>query len=284
MTNKRPFDNPSTRPGLLPAIGITGLDDRPTLDQHAPRFGQNQTYFYALARAGAAPLLIPNLTDKTLLRTLYELLDGLLLSGGEDVDPARYGETRHEKCGSISPDRDEVELTLVRWAMDDKKPLLAICRGIQVLNVALGGSLYQDIQAQVPGANRHDWYPNYPRNRLSHTVHITPQTHLARILETGSPRQPLSGSQVSSHGLARRDEAQDMTLPVNSLHHQSVKDVAPGLIVAARAPDGIIEAVEAEGHPFAIGVQWHPEELANGDARAQWIFDALVEACQNEES
>ena len=246
MTNKR-----------LSIIGITCYDDRPTLDQHAPRFSQNQTYVHVLAKAGAASLLIPLLTDKTLLRTLYELLDGLLLAGGGDVDPAYYGEPRHEKCGPVSPDRDKVELTLARWAMDDGKPLLAICRGIQVLNVALGGSLYQDIQAQVRGGDRHDWHPGYPRNRLSHTVIVAPPTRLAHILGTTS-------------------------LLVNSLHHQAIKDVAPGLTVAARAPDDLIEAVEVEGHPFAIGVQWHPEELAaiSRDVRSQRIFDALVEACQ----
>ena len=226
-------------------------------DQHALRFGQSQTYVHAVARAGAAPLLIPPLADKALLRTLYELLDGLLLSGGEDVDPAYYGEPRHEKCVLVSHDRDETELALVRWAVDDEKPLLAICRGIQVLNVALGGSLYQDIQAQVRDGDRHDWHPGYPRNRLSHTVIVAPQTRLAHILGTTS-------------------------LLVNSLHHQAIKDVAPGLTVAARAPDDLIEAVEVEGHPFAIGVQWHPEELAaiSRDVRSQRIFDALVEACQ----
>ena len=264
MSNKRSFDIPSTLRQSsgqallrtpLPTIGITCLDDHPTQEQHSPRFGQNQAYSHAVARAGGAPLLIPNLTDKTLLRTLYDLLDGLLLSGGEDIDPAYYSEPRHEKCGPVSPDRDQVELTLTRWAMDDGKPLLAICRGIQVLNVALGGSLYQDIQAQVRGANKHDWRPGYPSNRLSHTVIVTPQTHLAHILETTS-------------------------LPVNSMHHQAIKEVAPGLTVTARAPDNIIEALEAEEHPFAIGVQWHPEELADNDIGAQRIFDALVEACQ----
>jgi putative glutamine amidotransferase len=217
-----------------------------------------------VARAGAAPLLIPNLTDKTLLRTFYDLFDGLLLSGGEDVDPAHYGEARHEKCGPVSPDRDEVELTLTRWAIVEGKPLLAICRGIQVLNVALGGSLYQDIQAQVQGAGKHDWRAGTPRNDLSHTVMVVPQTRLAHILGALNSPGPLYW--------------------VNSLHHQAIKDVAPGLTVAARAPDGIVEAVEVEGHPFAIGVQWHPEELAadSMDVRAQRMFDALVEACQGE--
>jgi putative glutamine amidotransferase len=251
LTNKRP-----------PTVGITCLDDRPAQGQHAPRFGQSQAYVHAVARAGAAPLLIPPLADKALLRTLYELLDGLLLSGGEDVDPAYYGEPRHEKCVLVSHDRDETELTLVRWAVDDEKPLLAICRGIQVLNVALGGSLYQDIQAQVPGADKHDWHPGYPRDRLSHTAIVAPQTRLAQILGPLDSPCPL--------------------YRVNSLHHQAIKDVAPGLIVAARAPDKIVEAVEAEGHPFAIGVQWHPEELANNDTQAQRIFGALVEACQGE--
>lgn len=214
-----------------------------------------------MTRAGAASLLIPQLTDKTLLRTIYDLVEGLLLSGGEDVDPAHYGEPRHEKCGLVSPDRDAVELTLTRWAMDDGKPLLAICRGIQVLNVALGGSLYQDVQAQVQEADKHDWHPGYPRNRLSHTAIIVPQTRLAHILGPLNSPCPLH-------------------LSVNSLHHQAIKDVAPGLTVAARAPYKLVEAVEANGHPFAIGVQWHPEELADNDIRARRIFDALVEACQ----
>ncbi len=264
-------------------------------DQHAPRFSQNQTYVHAVARAGAVPLLIPQLTDRALLRTLYELLDGLLLSGGEDVDPAYYGEPRHEKCGRVSPGRDDTELTLIRWAVDDKKPLLAICRGIQVLNVALGGSLYQDIQAQVPGADEHDWRPGYPRNYLSHTVTIAPQTRLAQVLGMTSLRLrsgqalrlPLRLGSGHGSGQALRQgfdglspAAQDTALPVNSMHHQAIKDVAPGLIVAAQAPDEIVEAVEVEGHPFALGIQWHPEELAENDARAQRIFGALVEACQ----
>jgi putative glutamine amidotransferase len=246
-----------------------------------------------LARAGAASLLIPQLpvlsvvegTDKTLLRTIYDLVDGLLLSGGEDVDPAHYGEPRHEKCGPVSPDRDKVEFTLTRWAMDDGKPLLAICRGIQVLNVALGGSLYQDIRAQVRGVVKHDWHPGYSRNRLSHTIIVAPQTHLAHILGAPSEgrrrlRRRCSGQASPDAVFAQRESSPCPSYWVNSLHHQAIKDVAPGLTVAARAPDKIVEAVEAEGHPFAIGVQWHPEELAGNDLRAQRIFDALVEACQ----
>jgi putative glutamine amidotransferase len=238
-----------------PIIGITTIATEAGQDSRPPRIGQNQAYIRGLVRARAAPLLIPQLADTSLVRALYQQLDGLLLPGGEDIDPAHYGEARHERCGLVSPERDDMELALARWAVEDGMPLLAICRGIQVLNVALGGSLYQDIAAQVPGAERHDWYPGYPRDRLSHEVAITPQTRLATNLGDGSPR-------------------------VNSLHHQALKKVPPALTVVARAPDGIVEAVEITDHPFALGVQWHPEELADGDTRAQRLFDALVEACQ----
>lgn len=239
-----------------PIIGLTCIEIAPTRKGTPPRLGQNQAYLRALVRAGATPLLIPHLADMAHLRALYDLLDGLLLPGGEDVDPARYGEPGHEKLGRTSPGRDGVELALAGWAMDEGLPLLAICRGIQVLNVALGGSLYQDIQAQVPGSARHDWYPGYPRNHLPHRVVVTPGTRLDGILADPEP-------------------------PVNSLHHQALKDIAPGLRVVARSPDGVVEAVEATGHPFAVAVQWHPEELADRDERARRLFDALAAASRN---
>lgn len=232
-----------------PIIGITctiiQTEDLP------PRVGLSHSYIDPLVRAGAAPILLPHLTDTVMLRTVYEQLGGVLLPGGGDVDPVRYGESRHELCGPISTERDETELTLTRWAVEEGKPLLAICRGIQVLNVALGGTLIQDIQAQVPGADRHDWKPGYPRDYLPHIVTVDPQTRLSSLVGSGS-------------------------LPVNSFHHQAIKDVAPGLAVAARAPDRVVEAVEVKDHPFAIAVQWHPEELAAGDAGAQRLFDALA--------
>jgi putative glutamine amidotransferase len=238
-----------------PVIGITCTEFPMEHDPLRLRLGQNQTYLRAVVRAGAAPLLIPHLTDVSMLRALYENLDGLLLSGGGDIDPAYFGEANHEKLRRVSPDRDETELLLARWAMEGGLPLLAICRGIQVLNVALGGSLYQDIQAQVPGAEKHDWGTGYPRDHLPHQIRIMPQMRLADIIGATD-------------------------LPVNSMHHQALKEVAPGLAVVARAPDQVIEAVEAPAHPFAIGVQWHPEELAPKDARAQRLFDAFVEACR----
>ncbi len=234
-----------------PLIGITSMTI--LTEGYSPRLGMSRSYVNALLTAGAAPLLIPHIESKSVLRALFERLDGLLLPGGGDIDPVHFCEARHPKCNEPSAERDDTELTLARWAMEGGVPVLGICRGIQVLNVALGGSLFQDIQAQIPGAERHDWYPNYPRDRRSHMVAVSPDTLLAHVVGA-------------------------TTLPVNSLHHQSVKDVAPGLVVTGYSPDGIVESVEAPDHPFAVGVQWHPEELVESDVRAQRLFDAFVEA------
>jgi len=247
-------------------VGITCHTIQAGDESKPPRLGQSQSYLQALVRAGAAPVLIPHLADLNLLRAVYECLDALLLPGGGDVAPHHFGQQPHPKCGPPDPDRDGVELALARWCVQDNKPLLAICRGIQVLNVALGGSLYQDIEAQVPGAARHDWYPDHPRDLLAHALSVEPGTRLAAILgfDEGSPQRPASGRSIP--------------LKVNSLHHQAIMELAPGLKMAARAPDGIVEAVEVEGHPFALGVQWHPEELAPKDVGAQELFKALIQA------
>jgi putative glutamine amidotransferase len=234
----------------LPTIGLT-MASVPAEANRSARLAQNLTYIQAVIRAGGLPLLIPHLEELALLRAAYERLDGLLLPGGEDIHPSHFREAIHERCRSISPERDATELPLARWAVDEGKPVLGICRGVQVLNVALGGSLYQDIGAQCPGAGRHDWYPGFPRNLMAHGAALAEGSALARIL---------GGSVVA----------------VNSLHHQSVKDVAPVFFVTAVAPDGVVEGVQARDHPFAIGVQWHPEELAATDAGSQRLFEALV--------
>ena len=247
-------------------VGVTCSTIPPGSASGPPRVGQNRTYLQALVRAGAVPILIPHLADLHLLRAVYESVDAMLLPGGGDVAPEQYGEQLHEKCGLPDLDRDATELPLARWCIEEGKPLLAICRGIQVLNVALGGSLYQDIEAQVPGAARHDWSGGHPRDLLAHAVDIAPGTRLAAIVGPGEGPSPGSASE------------QVIQLQVNSLHHQAIKQAAPGLQITARAPDGIVEAVEVEGHPFGLAVQWHPEELAAADARAQRLFDALIRA------
>jgi len=212
-----------------------------------------ESYLHALVQAGAMPLILPLIEDKEKLRIAYDRLDGLLLAGGGDVDPAAYGEPRHPATSNVDPRRDQVEAILTSWALTDGTPILAICRGIQLLNVAAGGTLYQDVSDQLPGALKHDYYPNYPRTLTPHDVEISPGSRIASILA-------------------------DTDLPVNSTHHQGIRIPAPGLDVVARAPDGLTEGLEHADHPFALGVQWHPEDLVGHDRRMRRLFGALVEA------
>ena len=198
------------------------------------------------------PLIVPHNLGEDSLRAVLERLDGVLLSGGGDIDPALFGEKAHPATCEIEPDRDRVELTLARWVVERDMPFLAICRGIQVLNVALGGSLVQDIPSQVPAAVRHSFDRRVtPRNYLAHPVKIDPDSRLARIMQL--------------------EEAE-----ANSWHHQSIKQAADGLQVTAVAPDGVIEAVEVPGRRFAIGVQWHPEWLFEERKEQRRLFEELV--------
>lgn len=246
-----------TRNHHRPLIGITSRRDQTTSPVVLPTYALSQSYVKAVILAGGAPLMIPLGPDADQLRSIYEGLDGILLSGGGDISPAHYHEDTHESVWGIDPDRDAVEFTLARWALDEGKPLLAVCRGIQVVNVAAGGSLYQDISTQVPDAIEHVYFPGYPRNYIAHRVHLVPGSLLGRIV----------GSEE---------------IGVNSLHHQAAKVVAPGLIPVAQAPDGVIEGLEKPDHPFALGVQWHPEELTD-QAPMRRIFEAFVSAAQARE-
>jgi putative glutamine amidotransferase len=243
-----------------PIIGI------PTQTQeadpgHLPRcWIMSQRYINVLAEAGAVPWLIPLLTkDTDTLRAIYDRLDGLFLTGGVDVDPSRYGEEKRPSCGRTDADRDATELQLVKWAIADRKPILAVCRGFQVLNVAFGGTLFQDVGEQYPNAIKHDHFPKSdgtpPRDYISHKVRVAPDSRLASYLGA--------------------DQA-----PVNSMHHQGIKQLAPGLAANAWAPDGLIEGIEGTNGTFLIAVQWHPEELAHSDAGMRRLFTAFVEASQ----
>jgi putative glutamine amidotransferase len=193
---------------------------------------------------------------KSAWRSIYGRLDGLLLPGGVDVAPALYGEDPHPKLGKVEGPLDEAELVLARWALADGLPLLGVCRGIQTLNVAAGGTLYQDLPSQYPGALRHSCSPpDYPRQHRAHAVHVEPGSRLATILNAHETM-------------------------VNSRHHQAVKDLAPGFVVSARAPDGVIEGIEGEDERFAVGIQWHPESLAADDPQMLALFQALVRAAR----
>lgn len=204
--------------------------------------------------AGGERVMIPPDLDAATLYARFSELDGLILSGGGDVDPAHYGMEPIPAIGGVDAQRDQTELLLARWALKEGKPLFGICRGLQLLNVACGGALYRDI-SEHDGALQHAYYPNYPHDYLAHTVAITPGSRLAMLLDGAT------------------------TIAVNSLHHQACRTVAPTLRAVAFAPDGIVEALEVAEHPFALAVQWHPEALPQEKA-SQALFRALVRASQ----
>ena len=207
-------------------------------------------YTASLRRAGAkAQWIGTDDLDKAIEQMLQ--CDGLLLSGGEDVDPAYYGQTVSEKCGEIAKDRDHAEMKMLEAFLPTGKPILGICRGHQLMNVYFGGTLHQDIK-DICSCNHDDWKRRATGN---HRVTVCPGTQL--------------------YGILGRKE-----ITVNSLHHQAVDTVAPPLIVAATAEDGINEAIEKPGHKFCIGVQWHPEHTSGFSKPQRKLFRAFVEACK----
>lgn len=231
-----------------PRIGITG--NTRTM-AGADRTGVNAAYVRAVLRAGGVPLILPPLLGSTRNAEVLDAIDGLLLSGGEDVDPAKYGHPAHPRLERVDPIRDEFELSIFRDARARGVPVLAICRGIQLVNVALGGSLWQDIPSERPGALTHN--AATARDDRTHPVEIVPGSRLAAALGT-------------------------TRCEVNSFHHQSIRDLAPGLVVTATAPDGEIEGVEGPaGAPWLLAVQWHPEEFHGHDAAPDHgLFRALI--------
>jgi putative glutamine amidotransferase len=240
-----------------PVIGvpIQTLQVLEGLPRHVPdSWVTPQRYARAISDLGALPWLIPLLEeDPVTLREIYERVDGLFLAGGVDIHPEAYCHEYRRLCGRTDRPRDEVELLLTRWAIEDAKPVFGACRGIQLINVAAGGTLYQDVSAQRPGSLRHDYFPRfgYARDYLAHEVSIRPESRLEAILGPGS-------------------------LKVNSMHHQAVLDLAPGLVATAHADDGLIEAIEGAGDHFLVGVQWHPEVLVGADEGTRRLFGEFI--------
>lgn len=230
----------------LPVIGITtyGRDER-------GRYTLPSEYVAAVQRAGGVPLLVPPVPEHA--RRYLDLVDGMILAGGGDMDPAHYGGEAHVTLYGIDAQRDGLELALARQIVQRRQPALAICRGMQVLNVALGGTLIE----HLPAAVGEDVLHRAPaREPTPHAVRIKAGSVLARI--------------------AGATEFAPM-----SWHHQAIRATAPGLEVVATAPDGTIEAVELAGHPWLIAVQWHPELTAEREPSQQRLFDALVAAAMN---
>ena len=239
----------------LPVIGITGRIDQSACPPNMPLFAVTATYVRAVELGGGAPVITLPYLEEAKLGAIFEHLDGLLLSGGGDILPALFGEEDSGLLWLVDERRDRAELALAKWALAEGLPLLAICRGTQVLNVAAGGTLIQDIPTQVPDPLSHSTVAGHPLSVVAHTVEVAAGSRLAALVGAGE-------------------------LGVNSSHHQAVKAVGTGLVVTARAPDGVIEGLEAPNHPFCIGVQWHPEAMVERHPVMRRLFEALVEAAQ----
>jgi putative glutamine amidotransferase len=211
-------------------------------------------YLEALRRAGAEPLELR--PDRDPLPAALEACDGVLLTGGVDVDPALYGDRERHPTVEIDPARDAYELAVARLALARDLPMLAICRGAQVLNVAAGGTLIQDLPSALPSSIQHSLVE--PKDAPAHEVHVASGTKLAALMAREAPGE---------------------TVTVNSRHHQSVKDPAPGFVVSATAPDGVIEAIEKPDAAFCLAVQWHPENFWRTGEFAT-LFDGFVAAAR----
>ena len=230
---------------MRPVIGIT----------NTTRAGFIDNYTNAVAEAGGAPLILPILQDSEALYSVLDRLDGIIFTGGADIDPNRYNEQPIYGLGQVTPARDAHDFALLARCLEHHAfPVLGICRGIQLMNVQAGGSCYQALEKQKPDGIMHSLIDQYPLEYPSHNV----------LLERGSRLHAMYGKE---------------RLAVNSFHHQSLKDLGEGLTVTARAEDGVIEAVEREGRRFAVGVQWHPEMMASRDADAQKLFRAFIAEC-----
>lgn len=238
-----------------PLIGVTTAV---TVGAYPERAYVNASYLTAVQQAGGVPVPLTPQHGAAARAALWTLLQGVILTGGGDVDPARFGEPPHPTVSDVSPARDSLEVELCHRALDRGVPLLAVCRGLQVLNVALGGSLHQDIPSE-PGSPLDHSQKALQRTRRDQPVHhvkIREGSHLARILGA-------------------------LEVDVNSFHHQALRTLGRGLAAVAWSPDGIVEGAEiADSDRFVVGVQWHPEDLIGHDPAARRLFAALVDAAR----
>ena len=233
---------------------LIGVSTSITVGASPERAYVNSAYLHAVQQAGGVPVALPPQLSSASMRQLAGDLQGLLLTGGGDMDPALFGETPHVTLYDVAPSRDTLETSVLHVALDRGLPVLAVCRGLQVLNVALGGSLYQDVGTDPGTQTAHS--QKEPRDQPTHKVKLTPGCRLAATLGA--------------------DE-----LEVNSMHHQAIKRLGRGLTAVAWAPDQIVEGAEI-GDPsrFVLGVQWHPEELVGHSEPARRLFAALVAAAR----
>jgi len=232
-----------------PIIGLT-----PQYDYDRNRIWIGPNYLDAVRAAGGVPILLPLNVNKEELAVAANVCDGFLFTGGPDISPFRFQEETIQQCGVVVPERDNMEEDLFTISMESDKPILGICRGIQVLNVFLGGTLYQDIPTQLDSPFNLAHTQKSGNSVLSHSVKIESNSLLHQII----PKEYLQ---------------------VNSFHHQAIKELAPSLVIAATAPDSIIEAVYFPEKTFFLGVEWHPEHLFRSNEDALNIFKSFVSAC-----
>jgi len=237
----------------VPTQTLQAIDNIPPDLPHS--WVMNNRYFVALTVVEAVPIMVPLLNDTDTLRAMYERVDGVFLAGGVDVDPASYREDKLDVCGRTDPDRDRVELLFTKWAIEDGKPVLGVCRGMQVINVAAGGSLVQDVEHESERFLKHDYYPTqgFARDYLAHDAHVREGSMLHRIY--GST-----------------------TIKVNSMHHQGIRKLGDQLDASIHAPDDLIEGIEGTNDNFLVGVQWHPEMLVEKDRGTQRLFREFRDA------
>lgn len=235
--------------GIAPSLEI--YEKGPYISQN--KLGLNCYYIEAISLAGGIPLILPIVDHEEQFKKQMSLIDGLLLCGGDDVHPLFYGEEPQPALGSTFSERDRHELRLIEHVKKVGKPMLGICRGMQLLNVAFGGTLYQDIPQQFPAQDLCHLQNNAP-STAEHKVLLTPGTLLHQIFD--------------------RSE-----LHVNSLHHQGIKKLAPSLRASAHASDGMIEAVEGTDGSFLLGIQWHPEQMIASQPAMQALFEAFASHC-----
>ena len=240
--------------GKPPVIGMS-LRPRAAEGPRAGSLFQYRVYVDALESAGAVVLPFVLGLDDDRLRTLYDLCDGICLPGGPDVEPRRYGEEPDPRCEvQAAPELDDTEFRLAAWCTQDDRPLLALCRGLQVLNVTRGGTLWQDLAVQRSPVDDHDGHDR-PRDALLHTVRIDPGSRLAEIAATTDAG-------------------------VTSLHHQGIRDLGRDLVATAWSPDGLVEAFEDPSRRFCLGVQFHPEEMLDTVPWSRRLFAAAVDAAR----
>ena len=235
---------------MRPLIGVTVYH---YLRNNLPGLFVGQDYTEGIYEAGGLPMALPLTASQEAVDDMAAQLDGLLLTGGEDIAPQMFGEEPRLGLGEVSPVRDRMEQLLLERMLQLDKPVFAICRGLQVLNAAMGGTLYQDLLREWDSDMQHA--QNAPRNHLAHIVDIVPGTLLQRVCG-------------------------ERELATNTFHHQAARDVAPGYVVSARSRDGLIEALEDPARAFVLAVQWHPENLWRENPAHRRLFTAFVDAAR----